>query len=72
MYGMMAKIPFRSIIKKTVHTMMQQMYSAEGVMPETKSGEPKNYMELAEKLGHSVLKLKNDFDVMLDKIKKRQ
>ena len=28
--------------------------------------------ELAEKLGHSVLKLKNDFDVMLDKIKKRQ
>lgn len=71
MYGMMAKIPFRGMIKKTVLTMMEQMYSAEGKMPEPKSGEPENLMELAEKVGYSVLEVKREWDQVFDRIKKK-
>jgi hypothetical protein len=71
MYGMMAKIPFRGMLKKSVLTMMEQMYSAEGKMPGPKSGDPQNLMELAEKIGYSVLEVKREFDVVMEKVKKR-
>jgi sphinganine-1-phosphate aldolase len=71
MYGMMAKIPFRGMIKKTVLSMMQQMYSAEGTMPAPKSGEPETLMEHAEKLGHQALEMKRRLDVWVSKNLKR-
>ncbi len=70
MYGMMAKIPFRSMIKKSVHAMMQQMYSASGEMPQAQSDEPQNLKEFAEKLGYSLLEVKREWDIVKQKIKK--
>lgn len=71
MYGMMAKIPFRGMIKKSVHTMMQQMYSASGEMPHTQREDPQNLKEFAEKLGYSLLEVKREWDIVKDKIKKQ-
>lgn len=59
MYGMVAKIPLRGMIKKELMSLMEEMYGPEGKMPDNETQEEKNdivsklaktYIEWAEKL----------------------
>ncbi|MCB0502175.1 MAG: aspartate aminotransferase family protein [Bacteroidetes bacterium] len=59
MYGMVAKIPLRGMIKKELMSLMEEMYGPEGKMPDNETQDEKNdivsklartYIEWAEKL----------------------
>jgi glutamate/tyrosine decarboxylase-like PLP-dependent enzyme len=71
MYGMMAKVPFRGMIRKSVLAMMEQMYSADGKMPDLSAEDPES-QPTAEKLGMKVLQLKRLWDMMIAKITGRR
>jgi glutamate/tyrosine decarboxylase-like PLP-dependent enzyme len=68
MYGMMAKIPFRGMIKQSVLKIMQQMYSAEGTMPDLENKKPESLMDVVEKMGSQALEVKRQFDIVRKKI----
>lgn len=71
MYGMMAKIPFRGMIKKSVIKILEQMYGPEGKVPDlTNQGEtPKNMDEFLTKVAGQALEVKRQFDVVKDNMK---
>lgn len=71
MYGMMAKIPFRGMIKRSVHKIMQEMYSAEGKIPDLEKKNPENIMDVVEKIGAGALEVKRQFDIVKDRILKK-
>jgi sphinganine-1-phosphate aldolase len=60
MYGMMAKIPMRGLVKKSVEKVMEQMWGAQGDVPDLENmGSDENapfYMKLADKYGASAIK----------------
>lgn len=63
MYGMMARIPFRGMIKSSVLAIMEKMYGPEGKMPEMdKSGDVESWSDFVEKLGANFLQIKREFD----------
>lgn len=70
MYGMMAKIPFRGMIKSSVQSIMEKMYGPEARIP---SGEkPENvesWGDFVEKVGSNVLDVKRQVDGVWDKVK---
>jgi glutamate/tyrosine decarboxylase-like PLP-dependent enzyme len=66
MYGMMAKIPFRSMIRSSVLKIMQQMYSGDGEVNLEKE-KPENIGDVLEKAGAQALEVKRQFDVVLKK-----
>lgn len=72
-YGLIAAIPFRSMVKKTVWKMMQQMYSPQGgTIDVDKTGkDPQNFDEYLEKMGIEALKVKQKFDQVKDNLKSK-
>lgn len=69
MYGMMAKLPVRGLVKKSVEQVMQSMWGATGEMPNFEEGmgadenSPK-WMQLADKYGPQIMK---GYDKVLNK-----
>ncbi|MBL7664369.1 MAG: aspartate aminotransferase family protein [Bacteriovoracaceae bacterium] len=72
MYGMIAKIPVRSMIKSSVMKMMEQMYSAEGKLPDgnTKPDED-SFEALAQRVGLQFLDIKDSVDAKISNIKSK-
>lgn len=72
-YGLIAAIPFRSMVKKTVWKMMQQMYSASGedIEIDKSKQSPKNFEEYVEKMGIEALKVKQKFDDVKKSLKSK-
>lgn len=69
MYGMMAKIPFRGMIKGSVMSIMEKMYGPEGKLPDEKSENVESWGDFVEKVGTNALEVKRQVDGVLDKIK---
>ena len=69
MYGMMAKLPVRGLVKKSVEQVMESMWGASGEMPNFEEGmgsdenSPK-WMQLADKYGPQLMK---GYDKILEK-----
>lgn len=70
MYGMVAKIPFRGMVKNSVLSLMEKMYGPELQMPDEKSGNVENWGDFAEKVGSNVLEVKRHVDEVWAKVKK--
>lgn len=69
MYGMMARIPFRGMIKSSVMAIMEKMYGPEGKLPMDKGEEVENWGDFVEKVGANLLEVKRHVDGVLDKVK---
>jgi sphinganine-1-phosphate aldolase len=69
MYGMMAKIPFRSMIKSSVLGIMEKMYGPNALLPEVKGSEVESWGDMVEKMGANVLEVKRQVDGVVDKIR---
>ena len=69
MYGMMARIPFRGMIKSSVMSIMEKMYGPEGKLPMDKSGDVENWGDFVEKVGTNFLEVKRHVDGVVDKVK---
>lgn len=70
MYGMVAKIPFRGMVKNSVQSLMEKMYGPELKMPDEKSGNVENWGDFAEKIGANALEVKRHVDEVWEKVKK--
>ncbi len=70
MYGMVAKIPFRGMVKSSVQSLMEKMYGPELKMPDEKSENVENWGDFAEKMGANALEVKRQVDEVWDKVKK--
>ena len=69
MYGMMAKIPFKGMIKGSVQSLMEKMYGPEAKLPMDKNGQVENWGDFVEKVGTNVLEVKRHVDGVWDKLK---
>lgn len=69
MYGMMAKIPFKGMIKSSVLAIMEKMYGPNALLPADKSGEVENWGDFVEKVGTQALEVKRHADGVWDKVK---
>lgn len=69
MYGMMAKIPFRGMIKSSVTAIMEKMYGPTSELPGEKGDQVENWGDFVEKVGTNVLEVKRHVDGVLDKLK---
>jgi sphinganine-1-phosphate aldolase len=69
MYGMMAKIPFRGMVKGSVLSIMEKMYGPESKMPDEKSEEVENWGDFVEKVGSNALEVKRQVDEVWNKVK---
>lgn len=69
MYGMMAKIPFRGMIKTSVMGIMEKMYGAKNQNIDDKSDEVQSWGDFAEKIGANALEVKRQVGDVLDKVK---
>lgn len=73
MYGMMAKIPVRGLVKKSVEKVMENMWGPTGKMPDFDEGmaddDSPGWMKLADKYGTSALNVLNKVDEAKDKLK---
>lgn len=69
MYGMMARIPFRGMIKSSVMAIMEKMYGPEGKLPMDKGNEVENWGDFVEKVGANLLEVKRHVDGVVDKVK---
>jgi sphinganine-1-phosphate aldolase len=69
MYGMMAKIPFRGMVKSSVLSIMEKMYGAEPMMPDEKSENVENWGDFVEKVGTNALEVKRHVDDAWGKLK---
>lgn len=69
MYGMMAKIPFKGMIKGSVMGIMEKMYGAKNQNLDEKSGEVENWGDLIEKVGANALEVKRQVDGVVEKVK---
>jgi glutamate/tyrosine decarboxylase-like PLP-dependent enzyme len=65
MYGMIAKMPFRGMVKQSVLKIMEGMYGPEAKIPDLGNDEP----DMATKIGASFIKLKDKFDAKTSEIK---
>lgn len=70
MYGMMAKIPFRGMIKSSVLSIMEKMYGPEAKIPDgEKSENVESWGDFVEKVGSNLLEVKRQVDGVVDKVK---
>jgi sphinganine-1-phosphate aldolase len=73
MYGMMAKIPMRGLVKKSVEKVMEGMWGPTGQMPDFEKGmsdeDSPAWMKLADKYGAQALQVLNKVDEVKDKVK---
>lgn len=67
MYGMIAKMPFRGMVKKSVLKIMEEMYGPEGKAPDLGNDEP----DFATKLGASFIQAKDAFDASKEQLKNK-
>ncbi len=74
MYGMMAKIPVRGLVKKSVEKVMENMWGPTGKMPDFDEGmaddDSPAWMKLADKYGTQALNVLTKVDEVKDKVKK--
>ena len=69
MYGMMAKIPFRGMIKSSVMGIMEKMYGSDNHAIDDKTSEVKSWGDFVEKIGANGLEVKRQADEIWDKFK---
>ena len=69
MYGMMAKIPFRGMIKGSVSAIMEKMYGAKNQNLDDKSEKVENWGDFVEKVGTNALEVKRQVDGVVGKVK---
>lgn len=73
MYGMMAKIPVRGLVNKSVEKVMESMWGPTGKMPDFDEGmaddDSPAWMKLADKYGTQALNVLNKVDEVKDKVK---
>jgi glutamate/tyrosine decarboxylase-like PLP-dependent enzyme len=69
MYGMMAKIPLRGMIKTSVIGIMEKMYGPDAKLPQDKSQDVESWGDFAEKIGSNLLQIKRHADGVFDKVK---
>jgi sphinganine-1-phosphate aldolase len=69
MYGMMAKIPFKGMIKGSVMGIMEKMYGSKNQNLDDKSGNVENWGDFVEKVGANALEVKRHVDGVLEKVK---
>jgi sphinganine-1-phosphate aldolase len=70
MYGMMAKIPFRGMIKSSVLSIMEKMYGPDAKLPDAdKSENVESWGAFVEKVGTNLLEVKRHVDGVVDKVK---
>lgn len=69
MYGMMAKIPFKGMIKGSVMGIMEKMYGAKNQSLDEKSPEVESWGDLIEKVGANALEVKRQVDGVVEKVK---
>ncbi len=69
MYGMMAKIPFKGMIKGSVQGIMEKMYGANNQSIDSKSGEVESWGDFIEKMGSNALEVKRHVDEAWSKVK---
>lgn len=74
MYGMMAKIPVRGLVKKSVEKVMESMWGASGELPDFENGmgsdeDSPTWMRLADKYGPQAMTAINKFDEVKEKVK---
>ncbi|MCT4642217.1 MAG: aspartate aminotransferase family protein [Bacteriovoracaceae bacterium] len=74
MYGMMAKLPVRGLVKKSVEKVMESMWGASGELPDFEKGigdenSPK-WMQLADKYGPQIMKGLDKVTELKDKLKR--
>lgn len=69
MYGMMAKIPFRGMVKSSVLGIMEKMYGARNQNLDDKSSEVENWGDFVEKVGSNALEIKRQVEDVLGKVK---
>ncbi len=67
MYGMLANIPWRGMIKKNVLELTQEMYGPEGTLPDFEGGS--GTRDLATRMGQLFLKVKEAWGRFLEKLK---
>jgi glutamate/tyrosine decarboxylase-like PLP-dependent enzyme len=69
MYGMMAKIPFKGMIKSSVQGIMEKMYGPDAKLPSDNTGEVESWGDFVEKVGTHALEVKRQVDGVWDKVK---
>jgi sphinganine-1-phosphate aldolase len=69
MYGMMAKIPFKGMIKGSVQGIMEKMYGPDNKHPDDRSDEVESWGDLVEKVGTNALEVKRHVDEVWEKVK---
>jgi sphinganine-1-phosphate aldolase len=69
MYGMMAKIPFRGMIKNSVQGIMEKMYGPEATLPGEKGEDVESWGDFVEKVGANALEVKRHVDQLWGKVK---
>jgi sphinganine-1-phosphate aldolase len=69
MYGMMAKIPFKGMIKGSVMGIMEKMYGAKNQNLDEKSAEVESWGDLIEKVSANALEVKRQVDGVVEKVK---
>lgn len=69
MYGMMAKIPFKGMIKGSVMGIMEKMYGSKNQSIDDKSENVENWGDFVEKVGTNALEVKRQVDEVLGKVK---
>lgn len=73
MYGMMAKLPVRGIVKKSVEKVMESMWGPTGKMPDFEEGmsddDSPAWMKLADKYGEQAMEVLNKVDAVKGKVK---
>lgn len=69
MYGMMAKIPFKGMIKGSVMGIMEKMYGSKNQNLDEKAVEVESWGDLIEKVGANALEVKRQVDGVVEKVK---
>jgi len=74
MYGMMAKIPMRGLVKKSVEVVMEGMWGPKGELPDFEEGMGANenapgWMKLADKYGPQAMGLLKQVEGVKNKVK---
>lgn len=75
MYGMMAKVPVRGLVKKTVETVMESMWGPEGKLPDLentgKGDDASPLMKLADKYGPVAMDALEKVEEAKEKLKEK-
>jgi sphinganine-1-phosphate aldolase len=71
MYGMMAEIPFKGMVHSSVLSIMEKMYGANSMLPDSHSGEVESWSDLLEKVGKGFLTLKRQVHQLWDETKSK-